>query len=240
MKTKFIAAILLSAALTSAYSANLAAATKTAAPHSAAHISADKLVTVYLLLDKPATLTQYINDLNNLSNYDNGDGRPNFNRVILSFVRPTLTNYQTGNLANTGILGYFDQGDGNGQKAFDQLKTAIQLSHQKNIQVFLSVGGWNYSCNYAVYGSKCGAPPSNQVHYDYFPNPNDPNEQQTAVTSYKNLVQLANDLGVDGIDFDYEEFWHADKYAVKWGGSPYSTMMAQQILQDGGDRKSVV
>ena len=35
-----------------------------------------------------------------------------------------------------------------------------------------------------------------------------------ATQSYDSLIQLAQDLGVDGIDFDYEEFWHADYFAV--------------------------
>ncbi len=238
MKVKYLSTIfLLSATLTSAYSANPLLVTNTIISHPAKVRLSDsdsKIVSVYLLLEKTSTLTQYINDLNNLSNNDNGDGRPNFNRVILSFFRPTLTNYQSGNLANTGILGYFDQGDGKGQAAFNLLKQAIALSHSKNIQVFLSVGGWNYSCNYSVYGDKCGPPPSGEDQYDYFPDPTISSQKQIAETSYANLVKLANDLGVDGIDFDYEEFWHADANAVAWNGSPWSTVAAQQILNDGG------
>lgn len=38
---------------------------------------------------------------------------------------------------------------------------------------------------------------------------------------YANLVQLAADLGADGIDLDYEEFWHADAFkTVAPSGSP--------------------
>ncbi|HHF7375706.1 glycoside hydrolase family 18 protein [Legionella bozemanae] len=194
----------------------------------------EKVVSVYLLIDNPAQLQQYVNDLLKLK-------KPNFNRVIFSFVRPSLIDYQTGNLAKTGILGYFTDHDGKGAQAFDQLKAAIKLSEEKNIQTFLSVGGWNYSCNFAVARGACGPASSsiNQAFYDWFPDPTDPDREQAskAKTSYANLVKLANDLGVDGIDFDYEEFWHADQYAVSWGPSSngeWSTDIAQSILNAGG------
>ena len=63
----------------------------------------------------------------------------------------------SGSLANTGIMNYFGAGDGQGVAAFNQLKEAVALSKAKNIQTFLSVGGWNYSCNFEVYGTNCGA-----------------------------------------------------------------------------------
>ncbi len=190
------------------------------------------IVTVYLLIDNPAQLQQYVDDLGKVS-------KPNFNRVIFSFVRPTLTHYTSGNLAHTGILGYFDEHDGNGVDAFNKLKTAVNLSKQKNIQTFLSVGGWNYSCNFDVVGEACGAAPSatNHIHYDWFPDPTDSSQAETAKISYANLVKLTHDLGVDGIDFDYEEFWHADQYAVNWGPSSsgeWSTDIARSILSAGG------
>jgi hypothetical protein len=191
----------------------------------------NKLVTVYLLIDKPEQLQKYTDDLKKI-------GKPNFNRVIFSFVRPTLTNYTSGNLANTGILGYFDEHDGKGVEAFNQLKEATNLSKQKNIQTFLSVGGWNYSCNYDVSGEACGLAPVDGNHYDWFPDPTDSAQAGTAKTSYANLVKLTNDLGMEGIDFDYEEFWHADKYAVNWGPSStgeWSTDIARSILGQGVD-----
>lgn len=183
-----------------------------------------KHVTVYLLIDSPQQLKQYTDDLHNI-------GKANFNRVVFSFVRPTLLHYEKGNLANTGIMGYFDQGDGQGRQSFQQLKAAIELSKSKSIETFLSVGGWNYSCNYALYASNCGAP---GLNYDYFPDPNDPDEATIAEPSYKNLVKLSNDLGVDGIDFDYEEFWHADVYATPWAGQPWATEIAKMINKNGG------
>jgi chitinase len=192
-------------------------------------IKANKLVTAYLLIDKISQLNQYIEDLNKIN-------KPNFNRIIFSFVKPTLTEYTSGDLANTGILGYFDKNDedGKSREAFNLLQEAVSLSRQKNIQTFLSVGGWNYSCNDQISGVNCGAADD---QYDYFPDPNDPQEAEKAHLSYANLVKLANDLGVQGIDFDYEEFWHADKYAVSWGPSAsgdWSTTIANAILAAGG------
>ncbi|MCW8418605.1 glycoside hydrolase family 18 protein [Fluoribacter dumoffii] len=192
----------------------------------------EKIVSVYLLLDKPQQLQQYVEDLAKLK-------KPNFNRVIFSFVRPTLIDYQTGSLADTGLLGYFTDHDGKGAQAFNALKAAIKLSEEKNIQTFLSVGGWNYSCNFEIAKDACGPHSSaaNRIFYDWFPDPTDRDQASKAKTSYANLVKLANDLGVDGLDIDYEEFWHADEYAVTWGPSSsgeWSTGIAQQIIDSGG------
>jgi len=183
-----------------------------------------KVVTVYLLIDTPEQLQRYVDDLKKID-------KANFNRVVFSFVRPTLPHYEPGSLANTGILGYFDQGDGNGVTAFEHLKAAVALSKLKSIETFLSVGGWNYSCNYSIYGDQCGAA---NMNYDYFPDPNNAAEAALANSSYQNLVALTNDLGMDGIDFDYEEFWHADAYAKNWGGDPWATEIAEQIIKQGG------
>lgn len=188
-----------------------------------------KIVTVYLLIDTIDTLQQYINDLQLVN-------KVNFNRVIFSFIKPTLTNYQSGSLANTGILGYYNNGDGNGIESFNLLKIAINLSKLKNIQTFLSIGGWNYSCNYEIYQTKCGDPPSevNGIYYDYFPDPTISSEYDIAIISYNNVIQLANDLEVDGLDIDAEEFWHGDYYAIQWKGNPWTTSIANNILENGG------
>lgn len=200
--------------------------------HNSQTEQATKLVSVYLLIDTSTQLQKYIDDLSKIQ-------KPNFNRVIFSFVKPTMTEYVTGNLANTGILGYFYNGDGQGAAAFNQLKKAVALSKEKHIQTFLSVGGWNYSCNFEVSGTACGPTPSkeNGINYDWFPDPTDPVQEKTADISYENIIRLTNDLNIDGIDFDYEEFWHADQYAVNWAPSSsgdWSTAIAQSILSAGG------
>lgn len=187
-------------------------------------IEANKLVTVYLLVGSSAELQRYMDDLSKID-------KANFNRVIFSFVRPTMPNYESGNLANTGILGYFNEGDGKGVTAFQLLKQAVALSRSKNIQTFLSVGGWNYSCNPDAYGHACG--PADE-EYDWFPDPNDPAQKELAKKSYANLIKLTNDLGMDGVDFDYEEFWHADANALSWGGDPWKTDLANTINKAGG------
>lgn len=188
-----------------------------------------KWVTVYLLIEKSAQLRQYMDDLTSVS-------KVNFNRIVFSFVKPTLTKYKKGSLANTGIMGYFDEGDKAGEIAFKQLKEAVKASKLKGIQTFLSVGGWNYSCNYAVYGQACGEAPSLKegMHYDWFPDPNDSMQTAMAKTAYNNLIDLAVSLGVDGIDLDYEEFWHADQNAVRWNGDPWATEIANNIKANGG------
>lgn len=189
----------------------------------------NKIVTVYLLIDTIEQLERYINDLNQVN-------KVNFNRVIFSFVKPSLTSYISGSLANTGIMGYYNNGDGNGISSFQLLKDAIKLSKSKNIETFISVGGWNYSCNYDIYGSKCGDPPSESegIFYDSFPDPTISSEAETAKLAYSNIIKLANDLDIDGIDVDAEEFWHADKYAILWNGNPWSTSIANDINNNGG------
>ena len=124
----------------------------------------EKTVTVYLLIDDLTALNRYTTDLALVT-------KPNFNRVVFSFIKPTMPDYVSGDLSNTGILGYFGVGDGKGPEAFVKLKEAVALSKAKNLQTFVSVGGWNYSCNYDVYGKSCGAAPSDTIKFDWFPDP---------------------------------------------------------------------
>ncbi|MBI2786045.1 MAG: hypothetical protein HYX60_06975 [Legionella longbeachae] len=192
-------------------------------------VQEEKIVSVYVLINRSQELKQYINDLTKIP-------KPNFNRVIFAFVKPNLINYQSGNLAGTGILGYFNDHDGNGAQAFKVLKAAVNLSKEKNIQTFLSVGGRNYSCNLDMAQGTCGPPSSatNMIFYDWFPDPTDKEQASTAQISYSNLINLANDLGVNGIDIDYEEYWHANKYAINWGPSSGGTDIAKSIIAAGG------
>jgi hypothetical protein len=192
----------------------------------------DKVVSVYLLLNSSKQLQHYVNDLAKIK-------KPNFNRIIFSFVRPTLTDYLPNSLASTGLMGYISAHDGKGVQAFNALKAAIKLSKEKNIQTFLAVGGRNFSCNFNVVHEACGPASSdaNPVAYDWFPDPTNPEEAGKATTSYANLIKLASDLGIEGIDFDYDEFWHANKYAITWAPSSkgeWSTDIAKSIIKAGG------
>lgn len=186
-----------------------------------------------------------------------GTTKPNFNRLILSFLQPTFTNYTKGSLACSGILGFYcaptsqvgaEQHEmmrqaqlKDGISSFNALKTDIAKLKAQGVEVFLAIGGWDYSCNAqlycksltlynttitpatcdtAPYGSFC-EPPDQPQKFDWFPDPNsaDPTEKNNAQLSYPNVVALAKDLGAAGIDLDYEEFWHADWNRRDWNAN---------------------
>ncbi|KAJ3075543.1 hypothetical protein HDU98_007789 [Podochytrium sp. JEL0797] len=215
------------------------------------------------------------------------------NRVWLSFVRPDMY-YVPGSNSLIGVgLNYNETQQDHG---FAEIKQYVQQLQAGGVEVFASMGGWDYNCwpwAYALnsifnYGSStptyqstiqkygggnmancnvanqfCYAcePPSNGNTYDsfsIFPEPaNSPTWQQAQayVTSgskmgqapvwhpellggasyqtpsngvvtvpgnntwsvmgrdpYQDLVYMAKDLGLDGVDIDYEEFWHADTF----------------------------
>ncbi|KAJ3294148.1 hypothetical protein HDU79_011408 [Rhizoclosmatium sp. JEL0117] len=215
------------------------------------------------------------------------------NRVWLSFARPDMY-YEPGSNTLVGVgLNYNNtQAD----YGFAEIKKYTAQLQAGGVEVFLSMGGWDYNCwpwayaQYSIfnYGSttptfqstigtyaggdiaKCNAgnqfcyacePPSNgntPDSYAVFPEPdfsatwkqaqdyvttnnkmgeapvwhpelvagyvyNTPKNGQVAVPGlntwytkkrdpYQDLVLLAKDLGLDGIDIDYEEFWHADMF----------------------------
>eukprot|EP00936_MAST-01D_sp_MAST-1D-sp1_P002331 g2331.t1 len=218
------------------------------------------------------------------------------NRIWLAFFRPDMA-YEKGShtLAGTG----FEVGTGP-DKGFAALKKAIEKLQKGGVEVFLSVGGWDWNCfpyayaQYSIAGYGANAPnfwhiqkyaggdvskctKENQYCYvcepesagenfnDYrmFPEPSNSTtwktaqdfvgssaiwhpqikpgidytdtatgrtepvpgsadyEHSTSMDPYANFVQLAADLGVAGIDLDYEEFWHADAFkTVAPGGTP--------------------
>jgi len=72
---------------------------------------------------------------------DNAANIP-INRIFLSFARPGMV-YVPGSktLENVG-LGYATSGD----YGFADLKTRIAALTAGGVEVFLSVGGWNYGC----------------------------------------------------------------------------------------------
>lgn len=68
---------------------------------------------------------------------------------------------------------------------------------------------------------------------------NNPNLAQSKL-AYDNLIRLAVDLGVQGIDFDYEEFWHADKFANVWRANPISKAIADKVKAAGITESNLV
>ncbi|KAI8617317.1 hypothetical protein BC830DRAFT_1079975 [Chytriomyces sp. MP71] len=210
------------------------------------------------------------------------------NRVTLSFLRPDMV-YQPGSksLVGTGF-NYANSGD----YGFAEIATYVKTIQAAGVDVFISMGGWDYNCwpyaylYYSInpYGGSnakvitqygggkienCNAsnqwcyacePPSNGDtldSYAVFPEPawsstwqqaqayvaakaspavvwhpniyggqnfTDPKTGRTETVlgrtefatlkrdPYQDLVYLAKDLGLAGIDIDYEEFWHADMF----------------------------
>jgi hypothetical protein len=72
---------------------------------------------------------------------DNAANIP-INRIFLSFARPGMVYVPGSNtLADVG-LGYGTSGD----YGFADLKTRVAALTAGGVEVFLSVGGWNYGC----------------------------------------------------------------------------------------------
>ncbi|ORY36203.1 hypothetical protein BCR33DRAFT_855452 [Rhizoclosmatium globosum] len=209
------------------------------------------------------------------------------NRVWLSFARPDMY-YEPGSKNLVGVgLNYDESLPDHG---FSEIKKYVGDLQAGGVEVFLSMGGWDYNCwpwAYALYSinnygpgptfsstiGKFGGgnfancndanqwcyacePPANgntPNSFAVFPEPaNSPTWKQAQVyvtknnnfgvdpvwhpelvagntveghvvpgwnewnkkgrDPYQDLVYLAKDLGLDGVDIDYEEFWHADKF----------------------------
>lgn len=162
----------------------------------------------------------------------------NFNNLMLSFVQPSLPNYTPNNLTCTGLFGYTctgnkgTRGSGDAAADFNTLKGIIAKLRAHGVRTYIAVGGWNFSCHPTIYDATVGKPnacgPEGEV-YDTFPNPlttiprpafESSITGSAADSAYRNIVALANDLGVAGIDVDYEEFWHADINAKSWTLTP--------------------
>ncbi|KAI8617497.1 hypothetical protein BC830DRAFT_95680 [Chytriomyces sp. MP71] len=222
------------------------------------------------------------------------------NRVYLSFVRPDMVYVPGSNTLQYADIGYSSSGDW----GFADVKQRVTQLQAGGVEVFLSMGGWNYNCYPFFYmknsiasfgkgpnfwkiqqygaGSVDGCNESNMWCYvcepqsqntslkDFtiFPEPantttwqaaqafissgakgapvqwhpeitpgaqfKDPNS--TTITTvpgsgyfstqgrdpYADLVSLAKDLGLDGVDLDYEEMWHADTFRIGSGQGPFS------------------
>ncbi|KAJ3230834.1 hypothetical protein HDU81_004224 [Chytriomyces hyalinus] len=213
------------------------------------------------------------------------------NRIFLSFVRPDMVYVPGSNTLEHSDIGYATSGD----FGFAEVKKYVQQLQAGGVEVFLSMGGWNYNCfpyfytKYSIgsfptgpnywkikeygLGSTDGCNESNMWCYtcepqsanttlkDFiiFPEPEgtatwqaaqnyitqnskgdavhwnpqfiggatikDPIDGKTLTTvpgnnywsiqkrdPYADFVYLAKDLGLDGIDLDYEEMWHADTF----------------------------
>jgi hypothetical protein len=200
-------------------------------------------ITAYYLSgsDAPANTPGYYASLDNLETLSNqvASQKSNFNKLVLSFVQPSLVNYSQYDLACTGLFGYIcdtttqkNLADNNKSTAdFARLRDIINAFKVNGVETYIAVGGWNFSCipeYYDVTAGKVDACGPAGEQYDSFPNPgtrnrfDNPISGQAADQAYRNVVQLASDLGVAGIDLDYEEFWHADLNAYSWRLTPDS------------------
>ncbi|KAJ3236501.1 hypothetical protein HDU81_010705 [Chytriomyces hyalinus] len=222
------------------------------------------------------------------------------NRVYLSFVAPTMVYVPGSNTLQYSDIGYSSSGD----YGFAEVKKYVAQLQAGGVEVFLSMGGWNYNCYPYLYmkysiayfgkgpnywkitqyggGSASGCNESNMWCYvcepqsenttlkDFivFPEPEnastwkavqstiaagakgeaikwhpeivggaqftDPVDKQTVTTvpgsnyfvtvnrdPYTDFVYLAKDLGLDGVDLDYEEMWHADTFRSGSGTGPF-------------------
>ncbi|KAG0005281.1 hypothetical protein BGZ79_005861 [Entomortierella chlamydospora] len=238
------------------------------------------------------------------------------NRIYLSFARPGM-NYVPGSntLENVG-LNYATTSD----YGFADLKAKVSTLQANGVEVFLSVGGWNYGCfpyaytYYTVggYGTStpnfykiqafggsvsdctesnmwcytCEPQSENTVlgDFDIFPEPSnsttwqaaqkyiianaggdapvfhpeivpgrswtDPRNQITNLIPgndnfvkqnrdpYQDLVYLAKDLGLTGVDIDYEEMWHADYFRNGTSTGPWTSH--QTVYKYGAIMKDVL
>ncbi|KAF9322096.1 hypothetical protein BG003_006941 [Podila horticola] len=220
---------------------------------------------------------------------DNAANIP-INRVFLSFARPGMVYVPGSNTLEHVGLNYANTPD----FGFADLKARVATLQANGVEVFLSVGGWNYGCfpytytYYSVggYGTTtpnyykilesggsldkcteanmwcytCEPQKENTVlaDFDIFPEPTNSTTWKAAVQyvttgakgaapvfhpemvpgrqwtdpktqisnlvpgndyfiqqnrdPYQDLVYLGKDLGLAGVDIDYEEMWHADMY----------------------------
>ncbi|ORY38391.1 hypothetical protein BCR33DRAFT_854053 [Rhizoclosmatium globosum] len=220
-------------------------------------------------------------------------------RLVVSFARPDMVYIpQSRTLKHVGLgLATNTSSD----YGFELLANATRQLQAGGVEVFLSVGGWNYNCFAFLYmkysiayfpvgpnawklsmyglGSMSGCTEANQYCYvceppsegtklsdfSIFPEPSfSPTWKQAqafvasgtggdvpvwhpelvggasftdgSVTTtvpgsdlwsrvrrdpYQDLVYLAKDLNLDGIDLDYEEFWHADTFRSGTGLGPF-------------------
>ncbi|KAF9435149.1 hypothetical protein BGZ76_006817 [Entomortierella beljakovae] len=231
---------------------------------------------------------------------DNAANIP-INRLFLAFARPGMVYVPGSNTLEHVGLNYANTAD----FGFADLKAQVAKLQAGGVEVFLSVGGWNYGCfpyvytYYSVggYGTStpnyykiienggslsacteanmwcytCEPKSENTVlaDFDIFPEPSNSatwkeaqqyvvagakgdtpvfhpemvpgkswtdtkNQQVNLVPGdgyyltvnrdpYQDLVYLAKDLGLVGVDVDYEEMWHADYYKNGPAAGPWTS-----------------
>ncbi|KAF9363219.1 hypothetical protein BGX34_004625 [Mortierella sp. NVP85] len=230
---------------------------------------------------------------------DNAANIP-INRIFLSFARPGMVYVPGSNTLEHVGLNYANTAD----FGFADLKTRITTLQANGVEVFLSVGGWNYGCfpflytYYSVGGYGTTTPnyykilenggsldkcteanmwcytcePKSEgtvlADFDIFPEPSNSTtwkasqnyviskaggdapvfhpeilsghqwtDPVTKITNlvpgsdyyarvnrdpYQDLVYLAKDLGLAGVDIDYEEMWHADYFRAGPSTGPWT------------------
>ncbi|KAG0005864.1 hypothetical protein BGZ79_001057 [Entomortierella chlamydospora] len=246
---------------------------------------------------------------------DNAANIP-INRLYLSFARPGMTYVPGSNTLEHVGLDYATSGD----YGFADIKAHVATLKAAGVEVFLSVGGWNYGCFPYVYtyysvggygtstpnfykiqafgGSLSDCTESNMwcytcepqsegttlASFDIFPEPSNSSTWQAAqqyiVASaggdapvfhpelapgkmwtdsknnqvnlvpgdgyfatvnrdpYQDLVYLAKDLGLTGVDIDYEEMWHADYFKNGPSAGPWTSH--QTVYKYGAIMKDVM
>lgn len=198
-----------------------------------------------------------LENLKELSDKITAEGS-NFNNLMLSFVQPSLTNYTPNSLTCTGLFGHTcvegkdaSKGTKDGAADFNTLKGIVADLRAHGVETYIALGGWNFSCHPEIYDKTVGRDnacgPAGEV-YDTFPNPSTgtlPRFESSITGSaadgaYRNVVQLATDLGVAGIDVDYEEFWHADINAKVWTLNPDTITPPARANGDGIENASFV
>ncbi|KAF9938944.1 hypothetical protein BGZ75_006094 [Mortierella antarctica] len=258
-------------------------------------VEAEPMVGGYLLLNPtngPAKLKALA---------DNAAKIP-INRLFLSFARPGMVYVPGSNTLEHVGLNYANTAD----FGFADLKAKVATLQANGVEVFLSVGGWNYGCFPYLYtyysvggygtttpnyykiiqnggGSLAGCTEANMwcytcepksentvlADFDIFPEPSNSSTWQAAqkyVTAtagggapvfhpeiipgrqwtdpvtkmtnlvpgsdyfikqnrdpYQDLVYLGKDLGLAGVDVDYEEMWHADYYRAGASTGPWTS-----------------
>ncbi|WP_036772102.1 hypothetical protein [Photorhabdus australis] len=208
-------------------------------------IASNPKISAYYLSGPAAQMDtqEYYASLDNFEKLssDIAKNKSNFNTLVLSFVQPSFVNYEKNSLKCTGLFGYTctpgqmisAKTVKNAASDFVKLKGIIADLKSHGVSTYIAVGGWNFSCYPKIYDitadkkDACGNEPG--AVYDIFPNPltRIPRFDSTitgkaADKVYRNIVNLAADLGVVGIDVDYEEFWHADINARSWKLTPDS------------------